>query len=89
MRFSEIEKVDIVSVFIKSNQNQRLARREYRRLYPNRGTPSEKSFVNLYKRLRNSGSLKRKYRNVRRNENDELNILLYFQGNVFISKLLR
>lgn len=84
MIYSEQEKLDIVSVFIKTNQNQRLARREYRRLYPSRRFPSEKTFVNLYKRLRNSGSIKRKPRTVRGNENQELNILLYFQGNKFI-----
>lgn len=80
MVFSNVEKVDIVSVFIKSHKNRRLARQEYMRLYPNRETPSAKTFANIYKIFRNSASLKRRPKKVQVNENEELDIILYFHG---------
>lgn len=80
MGFSEEEKLDIVSIFIKCNKNKRLSVAEYRRTFPDRMLPSRDTFRNVYNLLRNSKSIKRKPREITANEDLIFYILLYFQG---------
>lgn len=82
MGYTEQEKFDILQFYIKCNKNKRLAKERYQREYRNRQTPTENTFVNVFKQLQYFKTLQRKkaYRGV--DENTELNVLLYFQGKI-------
>lgn len=80
MGYTEQEKYDIFSIYVKNNKNPHEARSEYRELYPNRHLPCKNTFKNMDKLIRNTGSLKRKRRTINHNEDEDLNILLYFEG---------
>jgi hypothetical protein len=81
MVYTEAEKLEILSLYIKNNKNKKAARREYIRIYPNHLAPSENTFLNVFRHLRDTHSLSRKRRNIIVNENENLDILLYFEGN--------
>lgn len=82
MHYTEAEKFEIFSLYVKNNKNKKAARREYMRLHPNNTIPSANTFVNIYNRVRDLKSFKRKRRCIPSNENQELDILLYFEGSV-------
>lgn len=93
MPFSEAEKRDIFEIFVKNSYNKRKARLEY--VYEGqRNIPSLNTFRNVHKQVTESLSFSRKKQIINRDENyynDELNIVLYFQGNfifVFCSFIL-
>lgn len=78
--FSEDEKLEIVRLFYTNNKNASAARAEYARLHPEAAVPSKNTFYYVEKCFRRRKNLKRKRRIVVPNEEEELNILLYFQG---------
>lgn len=80
MVYTEEEKCEIVSLFYKNNKNAVAARREYRNLHPDRPLPSRSTFYFVERNFRQHKTVKRKKRTVRINENEELEILLYFEG---------
>lgn len=85
MGYSEAEKVEIFSLYVKNNKNKCAARREYRTLYPNRAIPSVNTFLNVYRHVNRTHSFSRKRRrNVTANEEEDLDILLYFEGKKII-----
>lgn len=81
MRYTEPEKIDIFSIFVQNNRNKYAARRQYMEMYPNRQTPSLNTFVNIHRHVSNTHSFTRKMRTVRVNDDEDLNVLLYFEGN--------
>lgn len=84
MPYSDNEKREIYELYIKNGYNAKRAVREYRRLYEGvRRIPTNKTFLRVYRKVSNEASFKRKKRTRQINEqqeNDELDILLYFQG---------
>lgn len=90
MVFSEDEKFEIVSLYIKNNNNASAARREYIEINGedrNRRIPSKMAFKRIYSSFQRNKSLKRKRRQITLNEDEELEIYLYYIGNiVFLNK---
>lgn len=88
MNFSESEKRDIYEIFIKNGYNKSRAKREYQRIYQGqRRIPSLNTFPRVYNKVSAEHSFKRKKRTLVRNENyenEELEILLQFQGIFFL-----
>lgn len=89
MPFSPQEKLDINEMFIKNNYNKRRAREEYEARYAGERTiPSLNSFYYIYKQNKNNISFNRKkpvFMESENNENDELDIILYFNGKLRIA----
>lgn len=83
MVYSEEEKVQIFTCYIQNNKSKRAARRAYRAMYPNRPTPSENTFRNIYRKVNNTSSFTRKKRVVQANQEEQLDILLHFEGKSF------
>lgn len=79
MGYSKEEKFDVVRIYYANRYNVKMTRQEYRLSFPNRQTPSINTIRNIIKQFRESKSLERKRRTVPESE-DDLNILLYFQG---------
>lgn len=79
MGLSENEKYDILRIYLKNNKNAVASQREYRRLYDDRVVPCRNTFRNVHRSFETTKTLKRKRRVVVRDENEELNVLLYFQ----------
>lgn len=84
MGFSDEEKLDMFTTYIKCNNNKRLSASEYRRTFPGRAVPSANTFRNVYNMLRRHKSLKRQKRQVVEAEDVSFDILLYFQGNCLL-----
>jgi len=83
MVFSEEEKFEIVSIYIKNNNNASAARREYVEIHGEEGNgriPSKKAFKRIYSSFQRNKSLKRKKRQIIPNEDEELDIYLYYIG---------
>lgn len=80
MLYSEEQKCEIACLYFKNNKNRHSARREYIALYGDRRVPALNTFKRIYELLRTSKSLKRRKRTNIINEDEELEILLYFQG---------
>lgn len=80
MGYSDAEKVEIFSLYVKNNKNKCAARREYMTLYPNRAIPSVNTFINVYRHINRTHNFSRKKRSVRANEEEDLDILIYFEG---------
>lgn len=80
MGYTEGEKLEIIRLYYKNNNNVVQAQAEYRRIHPEMPVPSRSTFYYTERRFRESKGLQRKKRTVVRNEDEELQILLYFQG---------
>lgn len=80
MIYSEQEKFEIFTLYVKNNNNRFAARREYILLYGERRAPSLNTFRRVYDLLSTTKSLKRRKRRVLSNEEEEMEILLYYQG---------
>lgn len=79
MGFSEQEKANILKIYYRVN-NYRETRNQYRIAYPNVAAPSTSAIYYIVKCFENRKSLLRKKRTVVRNEEIDLEILLYFEG---------
>ncbi|KAK9729738.1 Helix-turn-helix domain (DUF4817) [Popillia japonica] len=80
MVYSVAEKIQIFTCYIENNKDKRAAQRAYRELYPNRPTPADNTFRRIYQQVNNTGSFNRKRRVVHANNEDQLDVLLYFEG---------
>lgn len=80
MPYTVEEKCDILSLFYKNNNNASAARAEHRQIFPLRAVPARSTFKTIERGFRERKDLKRKKRTVNGNEEEELNILLYFVG---------
>jgi len=80
MVYTEEEKCEIIYLFYKNNKNAVAARTEYRNLHPDRPLPSRSTFYYVKRNFRQRKNVQRKKRTVQINENEELEILLYFEG---------
>lgn len=80
MRYTEEEKCEFLRLFYKNNSNAYRARQEYRQLYPDLPLPAKNTFRNIERGFRMRKSIKRKPREVTRNLDKELDILLFFEG---------
>lgn len=87
MIYTVQEKFEISSLYIKNNKNRHAARREYMILHDNAPAPALNTFKRVYELLRNTNALNRRNRTVTINEDEELEILLYFQG-MFIYRFI-
>jgi len=80
MPYSDEEKCDIVRIFYKNNNNANAAREAYRRTFPLRAIPAKNTFKNIERAFRIRKTLRRKRRTVLVDPEEELHILLYFEG---------
>lgn len=80
MVYTDEEKCDILRIFYQNNKNACAARREYQQLFPMRALPARTTFKNVERGFMERMSVKRKKRRADVNQEEELNILLYFQG---------
>lgn len=81
MVYTDEAKCEILRLFYKNN-NVSAARAEYRRIH-GEPVPSRSTFRNIERRFVERKSISRKKRTVAINEGEELDILLYFEGNNF------
>lgn len=79
--YNEEQKCEIIRLFYKNNNNASRAREEYRLLF-GEPVPQRSTFRYIEKNFRERKSIQRKKRSVQVNENEELDILLYFEGNI-------
>lgn len=79
MGYSEQEKLDIVRIYYRFN-NLKLARNQYLREYPERVTPCKATIHYIIKKFQQRKTVFRKKRTVARKEEQDLEVLLYFQG---------
>lgn len=87
MRYTDEEKSDMLRIYYQNGNNACAARREYSRIFPHREVPDRKTFSNIERRFRQQKSVHRKKRVAVVNENEEINILLFFQGNIYLLTL--
>ena len=80
MGFSDEEKANILKIYFRVN-NYRQTRNHYRTEYPNLVPPSTSAIYYIVKNFENRKNVTRKKRTVARNEEKDLEILLYFEGN--------
>lgn len=81
MGYSSQEKLDIMNLYLTNNKSVTQTQIEHRRLYPNRQTPSKNTIRNIWKQFQERKTLERKTRTVVRDNDADLDILLYFEGN--------
>lgn len=81
MGYSEEDKLNMLRLYHKNKGNVYKARMDYRILYPDKALPSKNTFRNVDKHIANNLSLRRKKRVVAVNEEEELDILLHYEGN--------
>lgn len=84
MVYSEEQKLAIVRLFYSNNNDVATVQREYRRLYPYQSVPCRMTVQYIIQKFAETKSLKRKKRTVERNENEDLDILLFYQGISFL-----
>lgn len=87
MGYTEEEKREIIYFFYKNNKNASAAQADYRVSHAGMPVPSRGTFYNIERHFRIHKNLQRKKRFVRINEDEELEILLYFQGKQLIRTL--
>lgn len=80
MGYTEEEKFETVRLYYKNNNNVAQARAEYRRIHPEMTVPARSTFYYTERSMRERKTLHRKKRTVIVNEDEELQILLYFEG---------
>lgn len=80
MGYSEEEKLSMIKLFYLNGENASKACNEYNRQFPNRRPPTRQTILNVVKSLDDRKTLERKVRTVERNVEEDLNILLYFEG---------
>lgn len=79
MGFSDEEKANILKIYFRVN-NFRETQNQYRTQYPNLVTPSVGAIHYIIKKFENRKAVARKKRTFTRNEERDLEILLYFEG---------
>ena len=80
MGYSAEEKSQIIRLFY-SNNSVAIVRHEYHQIYPGRTILSRNTIKNVIRHFEERNSVQRKKRTVERNLDEELDILLYYQGN--------
>lgn len=80
MRYTKEQKLELVKLLHKNNDNIYRAQQEYARLHPGEHIPNKATFKRVGTHLQQFHTLERKKRTVIHNENEELSILLHFQG---------
>lgn len=80
MGYSEEQKLEIIQLFYKNNNNVLNAQAEYHRIHPGEQVPTRSTFHYIERNFRERKTLRRKKRAVILNRDEELEILLYFQG---------
>lgn len=85
MPYSEREKQFILQIFIKTNNNVKIAQRALHRINPRMHIPDKKTFYRIYEKFQRTSSLLRRKRTMERDENMDLNILLKVEENPNIS----
>ena len=80
MGYTEEEKLEIIRLYYKNNNNFAQAQAEYRRIHPKMPVPARSTFYYTERSMRERKTLQRKKRTVIANDDEELQILLYFQG---------
>lgn len=80
MGYSTAEKFDIIHLYYSNNRNPSTTLNEYHRIFPNRILPSKSTIKYVVKKFEETKSLERKKRTVMRDEQLDLNVLLFFEG---------
>lgn len=80
MGYSDVEKHDVIHLYYSNNSNTLLVQRQFRQLFPGRRVPCKNTIKNIVKLFKETKSVKRKPRKVERNEDEDLAVLLYFEG---------
>jgi transposase-like protein len=88
MGYSDEEKLEIVRLYYSHNRNIERVRQEFRQIFPRRRVPSTNTVKNIIKHFIERKTVTRKKRVVLRNADEDLNILLYFEGKLKICFLL-
>lgn len=83
MGYSENQKHEIIRLFYSNNENVSQVRREYHQRFPGQRIPSRNTIKNVVRRFHFTNSIKRKTRTVVRNQEEELDTLLYFEGKFY------
>lgn len=78
MGYSEEEKHQIICLYYSNNKNISRVQIEYRNIYPGHRVPSTSTVRYTVRQFNEMKSLKRKIRTVVRNEEEDINILIYF-----------
>lgn len=81
MYYTKEERVEIMEVYMKNNKNAYAALRDYCNRYPERLTPSKNTFKRIYNKFLTTYSVENKKRAFAANEDEDLEVLLYFQEN--------
>lgn len=84
MGYSEDEKLEVVRLFYSNNNSFVAVRHQYRLNNPGRRAPSIDTIKRIIRKFNENKNLCRKKRTVSRNETEDLNILLSFEGNYFL-----
>jgi len=83
MGYSTAEKFDIIRLYYSNNRKPSTTRNEYHRIFPNRFLPSKSTIKYVVKQFEETRSLERKKRTLLRDEQLDLNVLLFFEGRHF------
>lgn len=75
MPYSEREKQFILQIFIKTNNNVKIAQRALHRINPRMHIPDKKTFYRIYEKFQRTSSLLRRKRTMERDENMDLNLI--------------
>lgn len=88
MLYSMTEKCDMITIYCECRKNAVQARLLYEERYPERNTPSRRTFTNTYRLFRSTGSVharQYKRKNPTTNEDNEINILAAIAVNPHVS----
>ena len=83
--YSNEERQEILSIFLKNNKSAPATITEYRERYPGRPCPSKPTIIRIYRTFRDTSSVKRKKRVVPESQEIDLNILLHVEENSELS----
>lgn len=80
MLFTEEEKLRVIQLYYSNESNASQAMRQYRIRYPGNRVPSRKTIAYIVRNHAERKTLQRKKRKGKENEEEDLDILLHFEG---------
>lgn len=83
MGYSVEEKRDIIRIYYSNHHSAKRTRAHYQRVYPERQTPSKSTIIYILRQFEQRKTLERKKRSAVGNEEEDLNVLLFFEGNYY------
>ena len=89
MGFSNEEKLNILKIYYRCNNILHEARNTYIREFPNYPAPCKATILNIVKQFEERKTVARKKRHVERDNELDLQVLLYFEGICSIWVIIR